>query len=68
MKNFSVPEFLCIRKWMLLDVLEGSVLVGLFAWLYYDSFFAVPFLLPLIWFWHKERAYARQKKEQELLR
>lgn len=66
MKNFSVPDFWRFRKAVVLDGLEGILLVLSFAWLYYDSFLAIPFLIPLIWFWHRERAMARKQKEDEL--
>lgn len=66
MKNFSVPASWRSRKTVLLDGLEGSLLVLSFAWLYYDSFLAIPFLTPLIWFWHRERALSRKQKEDEL--
>lgn len=53
---------------MLLDGLEGGFLTILLSWLYYDSFLAIPFLIPLIWFWHKERENVRREKGQELFR
>lgn len=53
---------------MLLDGLEGGLLTILLSWLYYDSFLAIPFLIPLIWFWHKERENVRREKRQELFR
>ena len=53
---------------MLLDGLEGGFLTILLSWLYYDSFLAIPFLIPLIWFWHKERENVRREKRQELFR
>jgi tight adherence protein B len=43
--------------------MEGFLLVLAFAWLFYDSYFAIPFLTPLIWFWHKECAVSRKQKE-----
>ena len=46
---------------MLLDGLEGGFLTILLSWLYYDSFLAIPFLIPLIWFWHKERENVRRE-------
>jgi len=36
--------------------------------LYYDSFLEVPFLLPLIWLWHREREAHRKQKEDEQFR
>lgn len=65
MKNFSVPESWMSRKMLVLDGLEGSLLVLSFAWLYYDSFLAAPFLSPLIWLWHQERTALRKQKENE---
>ena len=68
MKNFSVPESYILGKTVLLDGLEGGFLTILLSWLYYDSFLAIPFLIPLIWFWHKERENVRREKRQELFR
>ena len=68
MKNFSVPGSYILGKTVLLDGLEGGLLTILLSWLYYDSFLAIPFLIPLIWFWHKERENVRREKRQELFR
>lgn len=68
MKNFSVPGSYILGKTVLLDGLEGGFLTILLSWLYYDSFLAIPFLIPLIWFWHKERENVRKEKRQELFR
>lgn len=68
MKNFSVPGSYILGKTVLLDGLEGGFLTILLSWLYYDSFLAIPFLIPLIWFWHKERENVRREKRQELFR
>ena len=68
MKNFSVPGSYILGKTVLLDGLEGGFLTILLSWLYYDSFLAIPFLIPLIWFWHKERENVRREKGQELFR
>lgn len=68
MKNFSVPGSYILGKTVLLDGLEGRLLTILLSWLYYDSFLAIPFLIPLIWFWHKERENVRREKRQELFR
>lgn len=68
MKNFSVPGSYILGKTVLLDELEGGLLTILLSWLYYDSFLAIPFLIPLIWFWHKERENVRREKRQELFR
>ena len=68
MKNFSVPGSYILGKTVLLDGLEGGFLTILLSWLYYDSFLAIPFLIPLIWFWHKERENVRGEKRQELFR
>ena len=68
MKNFSVPGSYLLGKTVLLDGLEGGFLTILLSWLYYDSFLAIPFLIPLIWFWHKERENVRREKGQELFR
>ena len=65
MKNFSVPGFLIRKKEVFLDGLEGGLLTILLSWLYYDSFLAIPFLIPLIWFWHREREQMRSQKRQE---
>mgnify|MGYP000237652816 FL=1 len=66
MKNFSVPGSYILGKTVLLDGLEGGLLTILLSWLYYDSFLAIPFLIPLIWFWRKERENVRREKRQEL--
>lgn len=68
MKNFSVPGSYILGKTVLLDGLEGGFLTIFLSWLYYDSFLAIPFLIPLIWFWHKERENVRREKRQELFR
>ena len=68
MKNFSVPGSYILGKTVLLDGLEGGFLTILLSWLYYDSFLAIPFLIPLVWFWHKERENVRREKRQELFR
>ena len=65
LKNFSVPGFHIPGRPVLLDGLEGIFLTILLSWLYYDSFLAIPFLSPLIWFWHKERESMRRQKRQE---
>lgn len=65
MKNFSVREFWKNRKTLISDTLEGSILVLGFAWLYYDSFRAVPVLIPFIWLWHRERILSRRAKAEE---
>ena len=64
MKNFSVPEFWRVKRTAVLEGLEGGLLVLIFAWLYYDSFIAIPFLLPLILFWIRECKISRRKKEE----
>lgn len=65
MKSLTVQEFWQHRKEPAADILQGTILVFVFSWLFYDTFFAVLFLLPLIWFWHKERAQTRKKKREE---
>lgn len=61
MKNFVIPVWF-------IDVLQGMGLVFLFAWLFYDSLWAVLPLGPLLWFWHKERERDRREKEEEQFR
>ena len=63
-----MPGSYILGKTVLLDGLEGGLLTILLSWLYYDSFLAIPFLIPLIWFWHKERENVRREKGQELFR
>lgn len=65
MKNSAVQELWQSRKETVCDVLQGIVLVLCFSWLFYDTFFAVLFLFPMIWFWHKECAKERRKKKEE---
>lgn len=68
MKNLSARGLRRTDKAFISDVFQGILLVISFAWLFYDSWYAVLFLLPLIWFWHKERVAAREKKEIEYFR
>lgn len=65
MKSLAVQVFRPYRSGIWSDILEGAVLVFGFAWLFYDTFLAVLFLFPLIWFWHREREEARKKKKEE---
>ena len=65
MKNLAVLGFRHRKKGFVFDILQGMILVLGFSWLFYDSFFAVLFLFPLIWFWHRECAEARSRKQQE---
>lgn len=63
MRNFNVPEFWQSKKTLVLDGIESFLIVLAFAWLFYDSYLAIPFLTPMIWLWHRERAAARRQKE-----
>jgi len=54
-----------IKKENLLDAVQGLLLVLIFAWLFYDSVLAVPFLAPFIFLWGKERMSMRKKKSEE---
>lgn len=65
MKSFNAPESWRMYKTAVLDVLQGIAFVLIFAWLFYDSFYAVLPLSPLIWLWHRECAAVRKKKEEE---
>lgn len=65
MKNLAVREFWKRRKETASDLLQGTILVLGLSWLFYDSFFTVLFLLPLIWFRHRECAEARRKRKEE---
>lgn len=65
MKSLSVREFWKSRKETVSDILQGIFLVLGLSWLFYDTFFAVLFLLPLICFWHKECTEARRRKKEE---
>lgn len=65
MKSLAVQEFWQRRKDTVSDISQGIILVLGFSWLFYDTFFAVLFLLPIIWFWHKECAEERRKKKEE---
>ena len=51
MKSFSMPELRRIKKEQILDLGKGLFLILLFAWLFYDSFLAVPLLAPLLLVW-----------------
>lgn len=66
MRNFSVPELWSAKsRRRLLDLLKGVLLVLAFSWLFYDSSYAVIFLLPLLWFWMKECEASEKQKETE---
>ena len=65
MKNFSVPESWQRHKYSVIDAVQGLGLALALAWLFYDSLYAVLFLSPLIWLWHKECMFARKRKETE---
>lgn len=66
MKNFSVPGFGYLRKESCLDVLKGFFLIVAFSWLFYDSFYAIPFLLPMLVLWCREcQSFRRQKEEEQ---
>lgn len=61
LKSFVIPEWF-------FDVLQGVGLIFLFAWLFYDSVWAVLPLSPFLWFWCREREKGRREKEEELFR
>lgn len=63
-----MPELRRIKKESFLDLLKGILLILLFSWLFYDSFLAVFFLLPLLWPWHRECRAAREQKAKEQFR
>lgn len=65
MKSFSMPELRRIKKEQILDLGKGLFLILLFAWLFYDSFLAVPLLAPLLLVWCRECAASRKEKEEE---
>lgn len=65
MKNFSVPEFWQKCKFKIVDGLQGVLLVLVLAWLFYDSWYAVLILSPMVWFWHRECMLDRKRKETE---
>lgn len=65
MRSLAVREFWRNRKGLVSDVFQGAALVVVFSWLFYDTFFAILFLLPIIWFWHKECDMTRRKKKEE---
>lgn len=63
-----MPESWHRYKNTVVDVLQGLVLTCTLAWLFYDSFYAVLFLSPFIWLWHRECQASRDKKEEEYFR
>lgn len=63
-----MPESWHKHKSEVSDVLQGIFLVIAFAWLFYDSIYAVLLLSPLIWLWHKEQKAFRRRKEEERFR
>ncbi len=65
MKNSDAPGFWLRRREDLADCAMGAAMVLAFAWLFYDSWIAVPFLTPLIGFWVRERRIARKRKADE---
>ncbi len=65
MKNFSVPEYWQKCKFKIMDGLQGVFLVLVLAWLFYDSWYAVLVLSPMVWFWHRECMLDRKRKETE---
>lgn len=65
MKSFSVPGFWRIKKEPILDAGKGVLMIAAFAWLFYDSLLAVPFLLPVLLVWCRECAASRRQKEEE---
>ena len=60
-----MPEFGRIRKEFCLDVLKGLFLILAFSWLFYDSFYAIPFLLPILVPWRRECRASRRQREEE---
>ncbi len=50
------------------DCAQGFLLAAGFAWLFYDSFYAVLPLLPLIWLWHREQQEVRRRKREDTFR
>lgn len=65
MKNFSVPVCGRLCRNYLPELVSGMGLIIGISWLYYDSFAAIPFLMPLLAVWHKEWKKEREKKERE---
>ena len=65
MKSFNVPESGRIRKEFCLDDLKGLFLILAFSWLFYDSFYAIPFLLPILVPWRRECRASRRQREEE---
>jgi len=55
------------KEWFL-DLLKGLLLILLFSWLFYDSPYAIIFLLPFLRFWLGECRITRKQKEEEHFR
>lgn len=60
-----MPEWKPGYRHSIADGIQGLGLTVGLAWLFYDSFYAVLFLSPIIWFWHRERMAERKRKETE---
>lgn len=58
MKSFAVPDWL-------IDLLQGLILILLFARLFYDSVLAMIPLLLFLPFWLREKRAQRREKEEE---
>ena len=68
MKNFNVRVFIKTGRKLLPEILTGGALIVVLAWLYYDSFLAIPFLLPILIIWHREWQQTRREKAREQFR
>lgn len=68
MKSFKERGFRREHNRIIYDGVEGLMLVSMLSWLFYDSFYGVFGLSPIIWLWHRERSMMRKEKEEEQFR
>ena len=59
-----MPEWKPGYRHSIADGIQGLGLTVGLAWLFYDSFYAVLFLSPIIWFWHRERMAKEAKRDR----
>ena len=68
MRNFNVPELWLMHRMLIVDGIQGICIVLGLAWLFYDSFWAIPLLSPFIYFWHRECTEVRKQRREEQFR
>lgn len=68
MKSFSGPVCWQRHRQLAADWVQGIGLVTALSWLFYDSFYGIFFLSPVIWLWHRECQAERKVKAEEQFR